>query len=239
MLVQRTENKYIVPATVYKPLLCDITKFAKYDQYCEPNLYYKVYSTYFDTYDFSYYKKRIEKKKSGYRIRIRSYELPSFANASLKVNHKFEIKSKMNQSYKDSFFISPQLFDKLSQNSPYNHILLGEKFEDLHVMEIINYLGVRPVCNIEYMRKAFFTNESKTIRITLDSSILCSDLVRFQKFNLVNTLTSIFEIKNFSQAHYPVWLIAILNKYNLESTSFSKYKKSVEILNSSILHYGN
>lgn len=232
MIINRTESKYIVPAGVSGSLLSDLIKFAKYDQFCIPNLEYKVYSTYFDTYDYSYYKKRLENEKSGYRIRIRAYE--SGDNASLKLNTKFEIKAKREVDYKESFLISPQLFYVLSKNKLNNKFQSEVNFKDLEVIEKINSLGVHAVCNIEYVRKAFYTDESKRIRITLDTSIFCSDLIRTQKFNLIDPLTSIIEIKNSSQDQYPYWLAAILNKYSLKHTSFGKYKKSLQLLSSSL-----
>ena len=108
------------------------------------------------------------------------------------------------------------------------------------VIEQIEYLlsvhSLVPKLNVSYMRRAFMGRYEDDLRVTFDTNLKCSrhnDELN-QKY-MIHPSYAVMEIK--ADERVPMWLIRVIQKYNLEANRVSKYCLGVETLFDVITSY--
>ncbi len=218
----RWELKYLVHVkTMYQ--IMDAIK-----EYCQPDEngtdgMYKISSLYYDTGDFKFYHEKADGQKFRQKLRLRKYAADS-------ENSFFEIKQRYNSTVmKKRVKMADEDALKLArgQSEP------GVYKYNQGVIEQIEYLlsvhSLVPKLNVSYMRRAFMGRYEDDLRVTFDTNLKCSrhnDELN-QKY-MIHPSYAVMEIK--ADERVPMWLIRVIQKYNLEANRVSKYCLGVETL---------
>jgi hypothetical protein len=224
--ILRHEYKYFLNHFEYLTLKSRL-KFLPKDPYCNKNGFYTVKSLYFeDLCGNSLFEKNSGLLKRN-KFRIRMYN-----NSHDFVVLENKIKSgKFIQ--KNSKVISKSFASKLINYSNLFNKTVRDEFTEINNRTYIRYY--KPKVIVEYKREAYSIKNSNNLRINFDTSITASfDKSHFFKdFIQTNQITNskqiVLEIK-FTN-YLPQYIKILLNSANTSLTSFSKYEKSLSIIN--------
>lgn len=222
----RHEYKYLLNNFQYL-ILKSRLKFIPKDPNCNENGFYTVKSLYFeDLLGNSLF----EKNSGIYRrnkFRIRLYN-----NSHDFVLLENKIKSgKFTQ--KNSKVISQSLASHLISDTTLFNKTIRDEFAQINNHTHTRYY--QPKAIVDYKREAYSINNSNRLRINFDTSITSSfnKLNFFKNYIKANKITNsnqiVLEIK-FSN-YLPQFIKILLNSVNTTLISFSKYEKSLSILN--------
>ncbi|HFU4112522.1 TPA: polyphosphate polymerase domain-containing protein [Streptococcus suis] len=222
---KRKETKYIVDKETFALLEKDLKKHMVSDEFATST----ITNIYFDNEDFDMIQDSIAKKNGREKIRMRIYD----AQPSASSQAFLEIKKKENKiGYKYRLTSNP-----LSVTNYIEKGLVDKTITDEMVtseLEILRerYGTIKPKMYIYYDRVSYKGIEDKKIRLTIDKNLLYRDYhvsATDGKFGeaLLDPNKVIMEIKVPEQL--PDWLLDLLEKYQLEKQSFSKYGNAYKL----------
>ncbi|HFI0214313.1 TPA: polyphosphate polymerase domain-containing protein [Streptococcus suis] len=222
---KRIETKYIVDKETFALLEKDLKKHMVSDEFATST----ITNIYFDNEDFDMIQDSIAKKNGREKIRMRIYD----AQPSASSQAFLEIKKKENKiGYKYRLTSNP-----LSVTNYIEKGLVDKTITDEIVtseLEILRerYGTIKPKMYIYYDRVSYKGIEDKKIRLTIDKNLLYRDYhvsATDGKFGeaLLDPDKVIMEIKVPEQL--PDWLLDLLEKYQLEKQSFSKYGNAYKL----------
>ncbi|MCB0729742.1 MAG: polyphosphate polymerase domain-containing protein [Ignavibacteriae bacterium] len=227
----RLEYKFLVNNSNLERLRKKILPFIEYDPFVKDGdvKEYTVRSIYFDSSNFDYYHEKIEGIKIRKKLRIRSYDNYSGNDlVFLEIKNKYENfigKNRAPLLYHDlGNLLKTKAIETytLTNNGYANSIQDGEKF-----LHHIFRSGLKPIILIVYEREAFFSKFDRSLRITFDKNLRFYDqpkLYNLYKDNDLEYATPnnfVLEIK-FDNG-YPKWMQEIVQEFNLQRRSVSKY----------------
>lgn len=228
-IFNRWEIKYIVPIKMMYQLTRAIESYVDADDNGDEGVY-KIRSLYYDTREFKFYHEKIDGQTYRQKVRVRSYG--AFADGD---SVFFEIKQRHNSSVRKR---------RVKMNLPDAKMLIdgeddiGEYIaDDAKVIDEVKYLfsihSLVPKLIVSYDRKAFMGKYEDDLRITFDTNLKCSrakhmsDDKTNQKY-FIHPGFAVLEIK--ANDKVPVWLISVIQRFNLETNRVSKYCLAVETL---------
>lgn len=219
----RYEKKYIVKKEVYDFLLHDMEPYMKKDIHNEGIDFYTICNIYYDTEEDEIIKRSVSKPEFKEKLRLRCYcngDENSFAFLEIKKKlHGFVNKRRTTIKVREANELINDKVMPLVQ--PYhNEQVLNELYHYVKNKELI------PRIVISYDRMAYSDKADSDVRITFDTNITSRrselQLQRMEEDELIlSDDYYLMEIKT-SKA-IPLWLTHILEKYDLYSSSFSKY----------------
>ena len=244
--LSRYELKFKIPLSLIDPISDFAQVYCNMDKYSQisENGFYRVNNLYFDSMNYLFLRKRLERSENRFNMRVRSYGndpgLPYFLEIKQKISgvvRKFRARVDNEDWYK--VFLEPG-FD-FSEESDQE----GERLKNhrLFTRLLFSY-GASPKVLTQYLRKAFVSNVDDYARVTFDVDL------RYQpeeSYNLIpdeNLMASydnpnlfdpdcnvILELKCYT-SQVPLWMLDMIRTFNLKRTSFSKYTTGVtEVLN--------
>lgn len=219
----RVEKKYLIDENIYGIFYDLILPYMEADVYCADGNFYSINNIYYDTDTNELIRKSIDKPIYKEKLRLRSYGVPAMDDiVFLEIKKKFDgVVNKRRTSIRLS-----EAYEFLDSG------IIPEKGEYLNgqVVKEINYFidvyKPKPKVFLKYDRKALFGKEDSDLRITFDKNIRTRrDNLRLEEGEegelLLEKGKILMEIK--TTASFPLWLTSILTKYEINSTSFSKY----------------
>lgn len=219
----RVEKKYLIDENIYGIFYELILPYMEADVYCTDGNFYSINNIYYDTDTNELIRKSIDKPIYKEKLRLRSYGVPAMDDiVFLEIKKKFDgVVNKRRTSIRLS-----EAYEFLDSG------IIPEKGEYLNgqVVKEINYFidvyKPKPKVFLKYDRKALFGKEDSDLRITFDKNIRTRrDNLRLEEGEegelLLEEGKILMEIK--TTASFPLWLTSILTKYEINSTSFSKY----------------
>lgn len=191
---------------------------------------YTVTSLYFDSPALDDYKDKAGGFMNRKKIRTRIYG-PYLTSETREIWLEKKAKHDMRVN-KHRIRLSYDAYQELLNGSRTNllHRYNGSEF----AMEIVSHIvreRMKPVLIVRYKRIPLIMPGPADFRITLDSDIetcYSHDLCYTPSMQLLRPGTTIMEVK-FSTI-LPSWFKGILQRYNLQRSSFSKYANAVELL---------
>jgi hypothetical protein len=244
MNLTRREIKYQIPLELVGPICRFIEPFCEIDKYSKrsPDLYYTINSLYLDN------DKRllIERKRANisnrYSMRIRTYgDNPVYPGF-------MEVKAKVDQmiNKRRSAITTPDTiaFLKTGHADPNNPDLKHPYMQNA-CYKIIR-LGLKPVMMTQYRRKAYFGLFDEYSRITFDRQMRCypeseynimPDNSRFVNYDHEEQYGTgdgnvVLELK--CELKVPAYFQALIKKFNLRHSSFSKFDSSWSYLHDDV-----
>lgn len=217
---KRVETKYLVNRASLPKLLEELSCHVQADDFAQS----RITSLYFDTEDFQMIRDSLAKKNGKEKLRLRTYD----TSASLDAPAFLEIKQKLDGvGYKYRVATTPrQAGQELAGQSS------DWKMAEQLTMLQERYGQLQPKMLIRYQRQSFKGREDQSVRITLDKQVTYSlvdglTLTPTAEHQLLANKQLIMEVKIADTM--PAWLAEILNKYQLEETSFSKYGQAYQL----------
>lgn len=218
----RQEKKYIISKNQYDNILASLTEHMIEDRHSD-EMFYQISNIYFDTDDNLVIKKSISKPVFKEKLRLRGY-----GDLNKESLLYLEMKKKI-----DGYVNKRRTMISCSEANDLiiNHKMPEKKeYHNMQVLrEILFYLtkyNVKPALFISYERQAFHAYDNSDLRMTFDRRIItrrhnldiCEGI--FGK-ELLDSDLFVMEIK--TNQNIPVWLMELLSKNRIYSTSFSKY----------------
>ncbi|HFI0579252.1 TPA: polyphosphate polymerase domain-containing protein [Streptococcus suis] len=222
---KRKETKYIVDKETFALLEKDLKKHMVSDEFATST----ITNIYFDNEDFDMIQDSIAKKNGREKIRMRIYD----AQPSASSQAFLEIKKKENKiGYKYRLTSNPLSVTNYIEKGVVDKTITDEMVTS--ELEILRerYGTIKPKMYIYYDRVSYKGIEDKKIRLTIDKNLLYRDYhvsATDGKFGeaLLDPNKVIMEIKVPEQL--PDWLLDLLEKYQLEKQSFSKYGNAYKL----------
>ena len=236
----RYELKYVIDWPTYIFIRKEIKLLFKKDKSAGKSGKYDVMSIYCDTPGLDFFWQKIDGEEERTKLRLRTYvHTPHIEKQDIFL----ELKKKKNQNvFKKRIPIAEKITEniKITENvkktreflhAPWNKEFIKE--DQLQGEEIQNemeclgtLLHLHPTIVISYTREPFVSADNLSTRITFDSN------VRYRSNNFSLTVSPmdkhvltpshvIMEIKYID--HFPRWLVYIIQKYNCQARTFSKY----------------
>lgn len=216
---KRKESKYIVDKATFALLEKDLANHMVADEYAKST----ITNIYFDNEEFDMIQDAIAKKNGREKVRMRVYE----AHPTVSSPAFLEIKKREEGiGYKFRLTSTPQAVTNYITKG-----LMDASITDAQVTSELQQLRQRygaiyPKMYIYYDRRSFKGKEDKKIRLTIDQNLIYRDAdvaVHRGKYGrpLLDTDKMIMEIKVPDQK--PDWLVELLEKYQIQKQSFSKY----------------
>jgi SPX domain protein involved in polyphosphate accumulation len=248
-VLERHELKYIIPYTYVEPISRFIAPYCQLDYYSElaDNSFYNVNSLYFDTHNLEFLQKRLYGAYSRMNMRVRTYGDGTKAPYFMEIKHKKGaiVKKYRATANEDEW---PYILTDPGYQIPDNE--QGKNLANKKLfLRLATAYAIEPKILTCYRRRAFFSTVDEYARVTMDIDLQCH---QEEQYNIVvgnkmcnydnetiyanNTFTNanvILELKSNVGA-VPVWMLDLIQSFNLIQEGFSKY------LNSSLItHYDN
>lgn len=225
---KRKENKYLISRDAFSVLEEKLAERMEPDEYNKSGGNYTICNIYYDTKDHHMIRNSLSKPKYKEKLRLRSYGVPQkdgkvFLEIKKKVCgvvNKRRTQINLDEAYE---FVSTGL--KPEYKACMNKQVLCE------IEYLLKSYHLEPKLYLAYDRKAFFSRENPSLRITFDTNIRTRrEVLRLEEGDhgelLLEGGLGILEIK--TEGNIPLWLSTILAQHRLYSTSFSKYGKEYQ-----------
>lgn len=220
----RYEKKYIISDEIYRAIKPQLEVYMGVDEYSCNGDFYTICNIYYDTPDNEIIRKSIEKPTYKEKLRLRSYGVVGQKDKAF-----LEIKKKFNGCVNKR-----RIALTLEDASHYLETGQKPKVKNLLNEQILNeidfliqrYRNLQPAVFLSYDRNALFGIEDKNFRITFDNNILTRRYDLGLDYGIYGEPLLakdqwIMEVK-FNKAA-PIWFAELLSRYQIYSTSFSKY----------------
>lgn len=222
---KRKETKYIVDKKTFELLEKELRQYMMADEFATST----ITNIYFDNEDFDMIQDSLAKKNGREKIRMRVYDAtPSESSQAF-----LEIKKKENKiGYKYRLTSNPVSVTNYIENGVIDSTIKDDKVTSELEMLRERYGTIKPKKYIYYDRVSYKGIEDKKVRLTIDKNLLYRDYDvdamegKFGK-NLLDPTKVIMEVKVPEER--PEWLVALLEKYQIEKQSFSKYGNAYKL----------
>jgi len=232
MVTDRRELKFLINYSTYKKMLEYVKPFTQKDIFFDASGKYLVNSLYYDSPGNKFYWDKIEGEKIRKKVRIRSH----FKDSGELARTAIEIKMKNNLNvFKEKAIMSFDDAVSLIENSSVDDIVkknfsASQKRAIDEAIFLKHKYDIKPKILICYERQAFFDKYNPRTRITFDFNI---------KYRTIDLTTEKTEMENFTiepniivleikyNGHMPYWISSMIQNFDLNLTTFSKYCESV------------
>ena len=226
----RYEMKYVISESKAAAIVQFIEPYLKLDLYCrsQPSGSYPIVSLYLDSDNFQLCRESLGGLLTRFKLRIRSYsddlDYPRFLEIKRRANTVI-IKSRARIMPNDvSALLSGQYIPPLQ-----SHQTEADTIKQFQLY--MKGIGARPKILIRYMRQAYEGGDENRVRVTFDRQLdykICGEpAVSLNGSGWQNNLSGvILEIK--FTGRYPAWLGRMVQYFDLQHRSMSKYVTSME-----------
>lgn len=216
----RIEYKYFIPHSKSSQLLNDLNQFCRPDRHGKGGSGgYKVASIYLDQFNMRGYHQKIEGQNLRTKVRLRFYPSDKTRNSYLEFKQKIFDRIDKQKTFAGDYSV---FFNTAVPKEEDNDLILN--------MEALKrYTGLKPVVRVDYMRNALFSKTDSTVRVTLDTNVVCA---RFKgdhsqpHIKVFPAGLDVLEIK--SPGHMPYYLSRVIDKYRLQRSAISKYASAIQ-----------
>ena len=240
--LERHELKYTIPVELIEPISRFIAPYCELDDHSAsaPDGFYQVNSLYFDTQGSQFLKSRLWGSDNRFNMRARAYNDTPDTLVYLEVKHRRATNSK---KYRAEIPIDhwPTVITDPSGYPPHNdtNLALFQRLAESY--------AIQPKIFTQYRRRAFFSTIDTYTRITMDCAMKyrrqlpfvsedpyslcpCAELSNYDNEMIYTDQESsadnvVLEIK-CSVGFVPVWVLALIQTFQLKQVGFSKYMNS-------------
>lgn len=228
----RFEFKYVMNQELSEIVEADVREFMTYDGHVsiDGKEHYFVRSLYFDRFDYANFFEKTDGIRSRRKYRVRTYaethkpDVPIFLEEKNRVNNKvFKYRTEIDLDTLTAMESGVDAFG-LKESYPENELI--DRFIERQLRRQEN-----PVVAVSYQRRAFVSYFDINFRVTFDSGLTATPASTV--FNSKTDTPSlcmpgytIMEVK-FAR-RIPSWFHRILQVFQLQRVSVSKYCKAIE-----------
>jgi hypothetical protein len=235
LFFERYELKYLIPESLILPISQYVETYCVLDHYSEisHDKFYEVNNLYLDSPNFLFFQKKEAGVDNRFNMRVRSYGTEPVFPYFLEIKFKSKgfVKKKRAKVYDDQWIdeIKYGLRDEKTEN------VISTDYKDLFI-NLVNTFNAEPKIFTQYRRKAYLSLYDDYARVTFDRDLrfmrqtdylfkpqesLMTHYDHSHSFrdDLCNNI--ILELK--CPSNVPLWFVDMIQYFNLERTSFSKY----------------
>jgi hypothetical protein len=238
--LDRHEAKYVIPPR----LIPEIREFVR--PFCEPDPHgrgdpphYTVTTLQLDNDHFSLHFAKLREVTARFKLRARIYENPGDSEVYMEIKRKYRgaiVKTRARVPF-DAF--GPDLI--FGTRCALKFRSRGEEIAFYEFLRIAREIGARPVTLVRYQRESYFGVNDSYARVTFDTKLeyqptdSWTDWGRGGRWIPMDSSTTqnkasrfsgaILELKTLSDA--PIWMIDLVEYFNLERTGHCKYCNAV------------
>jgi hypothetical protein len=230
---QRFEIKYLVSEHVALGVRDFVSSYLRLDEYgaTQPNLSYPVHSLYLDSPDLELYRNTINGDRNRFKLRLRFYE-----NADHRPVY-MEIKRRANNAIlkKRAAVGRADAEEVVAGHLPHAGQLMDETPQALDALEsfaqLTHRLAAVPQVHVSYLREAWMSEGSNSVRVTMDRGVRSERRTRFSLDPEMGASTSVFgrqvvlELKFTDR--FPRWFTEMVQLFGIRQGSAAKYVEGV------------
>jgi SPX domain protein involved in polyphosphate accumulation len=219
----RYENKYLLDSEAYRRFYLQLLEYMELDDYNKQHEFYSITNLYYDTEHDTLIRNSLSKPKYKEKLRLRAYGTPE-QDAKVYLEIKKKVCGLVNKRRTG-----------LKLNEAYEFVRTGvqpelKDYMNKQVLQEITYFleqyDLQPKVYLGYDRKALFCKNSRDLRITFDTNIMCRRYdLKLESGNYGEPLLEpgewLMEVK--AEKTIPMWLSRLLSEHQMYRTSFSKY----------------
>lgn len=232
LLAKRYELKYRVPEHVAVAIRSYIKSFLQPDPYTarQPSGQYPISSLYLDSQHLHLFQETIVDKCNRFKLRIRGYDddpnTPVFFEIKRKLNRiVYKSRAKVHKSQVESILNGAYIPDNLPEK---DRVALQQ------FMHYCRCLLAKPVVLVRYQREAYENRSDSKVRITFDRE-LCyhpadKAMVKLNGPGWTRIPIDFVVLEIKFTARFPNWIKQLVQMFNLNRQSMSKYCSSVSQL---------
>ena len=220
---ERRETKYIIPNERFADFLTALAEYMEQDEYGR----HLIQSLYYDTDNYQMIRHSMEKPVYKEKFRVRCYGLACEDSLVF-----LELKKKIDRVvYKRRIAISYEAYQTWLAGGAFP---MDEKQPQISrelAWVFYQYPDLKPKVLISYERLSYFGKANAQFRVTFDQQISYQsepfDLSTLNNRALVAPeIGVLMEVKALGA--YPLWFVELLNQYQLQKSSFSKYAQTYQ-----------
>ena len=224
----RYENKYLINSDDYIRIRSILPRYMKMDEYNVAGACYTISNIYYDTFDNALIRNSLAKTRYKEKLRLRSYGVPKLDDlVYLEIKKKYHglvTKRRTAIQLKDVYEFL-EIKDKPLYKDCMNKQVLCE------LDYFITHNDLEPKLYLAYDRVAYLGIEQPDLRISFDTNIRTrsEDLLLEKGDYGIPVLEDGVWLMEIKTDHaIPLWLSQLLEKYQIYSSSFSKYGKAYQ-----------
>ncbi|MES3036318.1 MAG: polyphosphate polymerase domain-containing protein [Bdellovibrionota bacterium] len=236
LLLERYELKYLIPFSMVQPISDYVSAFCELDYYSqiEPDNFYLINSLYFESPTFHFMRAK-ENDTAKFSLRVRSYgnepKAPYFFETKEKVAEFCKKRrGKVNLENWSDIFLNP------------NNLGDFDISRDKHLEHFLNqalYYNAHPMILSQYRRKAYLSTIDDYARVTFDKSLRFMRETNYNVKPVESMMTSYDHCDSFNdpgsnvilelkcERKVPVWIVNLIQKFQLTRRGFSKFESSM------------
>ena len=237
-VISRYESKYLVPASLVPYMRDYLRAFCRPDKFAGPDGRYTVNNLYFETPGHRFYNDTRLKRFTRFKPRCRFYGDGSDGWLWLELKHKvanitWKIRRRIPVSGWETLFLAS--FE--TADNRVRRVKVVESFEDAVIL-----FGAAPYVFVRYNREPYVSDVSQYGRVTFDRQLsycLAKGSATLQHgrpytyYDDVQTMDHgetespvLVEIK--TETDVPLWIMNMIQKFDLNRRGFSKYCQAVD-----------
>jgi SPX domain protein involved in polyphosphate accumulation len=232
LLAKRYELKYRVPEHVAVAIRSYIKSFLQPDPYTarQPSGQYPISSLYLDSQHLQLFQETIVDKCNRFKLRIRGYDddpnSPVFFEIKRKLNRiVYKSRAKVHKSQVESILSGSYIPDNLPEK---------DRAALQQFMHYCRCLLAKPVVLVRYQREAYENHSDSKVRITFDRELYYHPaekaMVKLNGPGWVRIPIDFVVLEIKFTARFPGWIKQMVQMFNLNRQSMSKYCSSVSQL---------
>lgn len=242
---KRYENKYLLNEEQYQAVMKCLLLYMKADEYSKNDSGYTIYNVYYDTPNDEIIRNSLAKPYYKEKLRLRSYRLPNSESDKVFLELKKKIGGVVSKRRATMQLCEAEMFIEAGIKPEGNSYINSQVIEE--IAEFLSRHEITPRVFISYNRQAFFGIDNSEFRVTFDSNIQSrrnnpslknfgesKQLHNQPHVRLIEENQHLMEVK--ISGAIPIWLVDILSKQKIYSTSFSKYGTEYKKYRSELEH---
>jgi hypothetical protein len=226
---QRFEYKYLVSEHVARSVRDFASSYLVLDEYgaSRPDCSYPVHSLYLDSPDLTLYRSTINGDRNRFKLRVRYYEDGADRPAYLEIKRRVNSVILKKRAGVHRVAVEDVVAGQLAQPS---HTVDGSP-EALDALEsfcsLVHRLGAVPQAHVSYLREAWTTAGSGSVRLTLDRQVRTERRRELSLDPGMAAPTEVFgdrvvlELKFTDR--FPRWFHELVQVFGLRQGSAAKY----------------
>jgi len=237
MIISRYESKYVISESLAHEIRDYIRGICSPDKHVEADGRYMVNNLYFDTPDLRFYYDTRLKRFTRFKPRVRYYGPHPGDLLWIELKHKVK-----NVTWKFRRTVNTAewpacLFDRFPTNGNGRLPSLADTFE-----AVVMRFHAEPVIHVQYIREPYVSDLEEYGRITFDRCLTyrpangryeltsdCPMLYWDDPITMAHCCDEspvVLEIK--TETNVPLWVIALIRRFDLQRRGFSKYCNAVD-----------
>ncbi len=227
---RRYECKYLIPPDLAAEIRSYVRPYVAPDPYAaaSPDRSYDVSSLYLDSSDLRLYWETVEGQLSRIKLRIRSYDESPDSPMFLEIKRRFDRLVLKRRARMDRGAVASMLAGVVPDT------LFREPEQQMYYDEFVGWMDrwlAEPQIWVRYHREAYVGTINRDVRVTMDRDLMCApanggiQAARRSSWQPVETRQVVLEVK-FDES-FPEWVARLVQRFQLEKRSYSKYGHSV------------